>query len=56
MKAVIDSGKSSKGDFYTSSIAPVNHCKARRCCLMDTLVLAVLFVEILAVMRLILAN
>jgi hypothetical protein len=55
MKAVADD-KNKGGDFYLSTLAPVNHHSDSRFCVADLVILTVLFLEIGTIIRLVLAN
>jgi hypothetical protein len=55
MKAVADD-KNKGGDFYLSTLAPVNHHSDSRFCVADLVILTVLFLEIGTLIRLVLAN
>jgi hypothetical protein len=55
MKAVSDSQKN-KGDFYISTLAPVDHHREARFRAADAVLLIVLFLELAILTRLYLAN
>jgi hypothetical protein len=55
MKAAADR-KNSSGDFYLSTLAPLDQRRESRFCAADLIMLTVLFVEIALLMRLILAK
>jgi hypothetical protein len=56
MKAVIDSGRRPHHDFYSATLAPINHRRDSRFSLVDIVLLSVLFLEIAGLMRLFLAK
>lgn len=56
MKAVSESGDKVKGDFYISTLAPVNHRREVRFRAADAVLLIVLFLELAVLTRLLLAS
>ena len=55
MKAVADE-KNKAGDFYLTTLAPVDHRRDSRFRVADLIILTVLFLEIGTLIRLVLAN
>jgi hypothetical protein len=57
MKAIAANSKTPlQADFYTSTLAPVNQRRTTRFGTLDAMILTVLFLELAAVARLVLAN
>lgn len=56
MKVVTDSGALGGQGCFTSELTPVNHHRVTRFCVVDAVMLAVLFLEMAALMRLVLAK
>ena len=56
MKAAADKEHKVRGDFYTTTIAPVNHGREIRFCSLDCCLLTVLFLEAAVLVRLFMAG
>jgi hypothetical protein len=56
MKAISESLRSQSRDYYTSTIAPIDCHLEVRFRALDAVLLSVLFLEVLGLMRLLLAN
>ena len=56
MKAVSDTGKRARKDYYTSTLAPIGRRHEIRFSVIDAVIMSVLFLEVAGLMRLLLAK